>query len=266
MKLELGLNKCSNADYHADTDYLSSSVLKKLLKDPSEYEREYILGIKPPKKQSNALDEGSLTHAVILEPELVAQDFNFYSGAIKKGAEYTAWLSTVDPNLPIISAPQKARVDGLVAAYRNHPIAPSLMENAEVEYTVCATIAGVKVKARSDITQLEKGIISDIKTTGYPGNHESFSQTVKDLDYGLSAALYTMVAEAHFGRPFDFYFIVLSKIEPYSCNVYKTSKETLEKGRRQVFEALELYKQCKASGVWASKQTTSQTSSEILEV
>lgn len=263
--LKPGLNSVSNAVYHGDTEYLSSSVLKKLLKDPAEYEREYIKGIKPEKKQSNALDEGTLTHAVILEPETVNKDFQFYPGAIKAGAEYQKWLSESDPKKPIFSTPQKERVNGLVAAYKKHPSASTYIDGAEVEYTICAEIAGVKVKVRFDATKTDQGFISDIKTTGYPGDLDSFRQTVKDLDYGLSAALYTMVAEQHFGRPFDFYFIVLSK-KDFTCHIYKASEKTLEEGRRNVLKALQLYKECKATGVWQLNEQKKTVQAEVEEV
>jgi len=267
-KLKLGLNPgVSNKCYHADRNFLSSTVLKTILKDIREYKKYYIDGEeKPAPKNQNALDDGSLAHSMILEPHLVESDYAFYQGAFKRGSEYEKFVAEVAKGRPIISSVQKERVTNLIKQYEAHPCAPSFLVDAHVEFTICAELCGVPVKVRFDATQLERGIISDVKTTGYSGEHDSFKQTLKDLEYDLSAALYTMVAEQHFGKPFDFYFIVLSKRD-VSCNVYKTSAETMNTGKRKVLEALDKYKRCKASGIWLNDNTeTAEPSTEILEV
>jgi PDDEXK-like domain of unknown function (DUF3799) len=267
MKLQLGLNPgVSNAVYHADRTYLSSTVLKTILKDIREYKKYYIDGEeKPAPKNQGALDEGSLAHSMILEPHLVESDYAFYKGAFKRGSEYEKFVGEVAKGKPVISTVQAERIKRLIRTYETHPAAPGLIRNSEVEFTICAELAGVPVKVRLDSTQIHNGIISDVKTTGYSGEHDSFKQTLKDLEYDLSAALYTMVAEQHFGRPFDFYFIVLSKRD-VTCNVYKTSKETMANGKRKVLEALDKYKRCKASGIWTDETVQVEPNHEILEV
>lgn len=268
-KLKLGVNKnINNAEYHADRDYLSSSVLKEILKDPALYEAHYLKGeekVKP--SNQNALDEGSYAHSLILEPHLVANDYQFYQGYFKRGREFEAFKAEADPRKPILSLTQKEKIDSLHKAHVAHFFSPSLIEGAEVEHTLCVELAGVPVKVRFDALQVEQGRGADVKTTGYTGDVESFKQTVKDLQYDLSAALYTMAAEQVYGRPFDFYFIVLSKLAR-DCNVYKTSQETLNAGKRKVIEALNLYKQCKASGVWKKENEPEKITgqNEILEV
>lgn len=254
MKLQIGVNPgVSNQAYHQDREYLSSSVLKTILHDIAEYKKYYIDGVpKPEPKNRNALDEGSLCHSLILEPHLTHKEFAFFEGPMKRGPAYDAFVKTAGAR-PIISTVQKDRVDKLVGAYKRRSAATALLADAQVEYTICAVLNGVPVKVRFDAAQVEKGIISDVKTTGYSGEITSFKQTINDLEYDLSAALYTMVAEQHFGKAFDFYFIVLSK-QDFSCNVYKTSQQTLAKGRRKVLDALDKYKKCKESGIWLDVQ------------
>lgn len=263
--LKLGVNEqVSNADYHADRHYLSSSVLKLLLKDPAEYERQYLLGgARPVMGNQGALDEGSLAHTRILEPHLMSTDYNYYPGAIKRGAEFEKWKATLqNPQLPAISKPQKDRSDRMIEAYKRLPAATALIENAQTEYTICAELAGVPVKVRLDATQLEKGIISDVKTTGHGSDLHSFLQTCKDFDYYLSGALYSMVAEQHFGRPFDFYFIVLSKRD-YTCDVYRIGEEKMAAAKQKVYAALQLYKKCKESGIWALENNEKKADNKL---
>ncbi len=272
MSLKPGINEnVSNADYHADRIYLSSSVLKTIYKSLDLYHKEYILGIKEPFKNQDALIEGSLAHSMILEPHLVSTDYNFYSGMRKAGADFELWKeSLANPNLPIVSAPQKHRVERLVDAYKASTSAVGLMKNIQVEHTVCAELKGVPVKARFDAVDIERGIIMDVKTTGYPGDLESFRTTCSQLMYPLSAALYCKVAEAVYGKPFKFYFIVLSKRD-IDCHVYLTSEETMREGARQVDEALVKFKKAKETGIWTEAEALTSADSdddmdEILEI
>ena len=50
-KLKIGKNKdMTNEEYHADREYISSSGLKLILKDPDEYYRQYVLDEKSESK------------------------------------------------------------------------------------------------------------------------------------------------------------------------------------------------------------------------
>ena len=45
MKLSLGVNKnITNQDYHDDREFISSSGLKLLAKDPKKFHKVYVLG------------------------------------------------------------------------------------------------------------------------------------------------------------------------------------------------------------------------------
>ena len=269
MALKLGINKnISNKEYHADREYLSSSVLKTILDDLAEYERMYIKGEAriAPSNQS-ALDEGSLAHSMILEPHLVASEYQFFKGPIKKGPEWTKFMETANPKLPIISTPQKDRLDALYKAYQSRPEAVDLITNSRVEETLCVELMGVKIKVRADAVNVARGFIADVKTTGYDGNADQFKQTVEQLSYQLSAALYSMAFEQQYGVPFDFYFIVLSKRD-YNCEVYKLGKNNMAKGRAMVTEALLKFKKAQETNNW-KEETNSLTTGvgyEIIEV
>jgi hypothetical protein len=86
--------------------------------------------------------------------------------------------------------------------------------------------------------------------------------------YPLSAALYLQIAEQELNRKFDFYFLVVSK-EDFMCTFYKLSAKTRQEGSAQLRDAMALYKQCKASGLWQLPQTIVEqklVSNEIVEV
>jgi hypothetical protein len=265
-----GINDATNADYHADRKYLSSSVLKTVLKSLEDYKVQYIDGIKKEFANRAALDEGSLAHAMILEPELVEQDFVFYPGFRKGSLEFEEFMASLPPErqkLPVISTPQLHRTKQLVEAYKASATATTIMANVQCEQTICGALHGVPIKVRFDAIDVENGRILDVKTTGYSGDVDAFKQTMKDLKYELSAALYCAMAEQYYNKPFDFYYIVLSK-KDMTCNVYKTSDATMHHGHRMVFDACTKYLKAKATNVWTESATSAKIESavEILEV
>jgi hypothetical protein len=263
MKLSIGLNKCSNAEYHADSEYLSSSNFKTLLTDPEKFYKEKILGEKEA-KQSNSFDEGSLTHSIMLEPHLVSSEFSFFPGKRKQGEAFDIFKAA-NPGKVIISESQKIRVGLWVEAIKKNKIAMGLLKGGEAEQTICADMNGIPVKIRCDYIIPEQGIIADIKTTAYPIDIDTFRLTVKEWSYDLSASLYAHIAELHYGRKFNFYFIVVGKNE-LVCEVYKASKKTLETGMLDIAKAASIYKKCKASGVWKLDQPLQISKEEEVEI
>lgn len=264
--LKIGYNKCSSNDYHADREFLSSSVLKTIYKSLADYHDQYILGNKKEFSASSqaAMAEGSLCHTMLLEPHLVDSEFAFYPDWTKRGAAYEQFAA-LHEGKTVISVPQQERVNNLISAYKKHPVAPTLLKGGEAEQTICGEISGVKIKTRYDYVNPELGAIYDIKTTAYPGDRESFKLTIEQLSYQLSAALYCRIAEQHYGKPFKFYFIVLSK-KDQTCNVYCASERTIAAGNAMINKAILKFKAAKESGIWDESTEENSISSEIEEV
>lgn len=250
MKLKKGINEpISNRLYHSDRSYFSSSQLKLILKDPEQFHKEHVLGLREPQEEKAVFDEGSLTHSLILEPEKVAEEFAFFEGWRKQGKDWETFLAE-NINKVRISKPQKHRVEQYERAYRKRPEAIQLLQGGMPEHTMTSEILGVPVKARADYINIEKGYIADIKTTGYPANLEIFRETIKEFGYQLSAALYCQIAFDCYKKLFDFYFVVISKSD-LRCDVYKMKMTSLVEGHAMVNKALVLYKKCSESGVWS---------------
>lgn len=265
FQLKDGINECSNAEYHGDKNYLSSSVLKTLYKSVEQYHKEYILGEKPEFKNVDALNEGSYMHTLILEPHLADKDYVIFDGNYKRGSDWEAFKES-HSNKTILSRPQEYRCKKLYKAYKNLPEAQDLISGGEAELSIAATIDGVKLKTRYDYINVDKGYIADVKTTSYPGDIESFRAVSNQLMYDLSAALYCNVASHYYGKPFDFYFIVLSKRE-ITCEVYKAGTHFMIEGQKKVNTAIERYKTALATGNWTTAaEFAAKTDYEILEL
>jgi len=248
-KLVPGINHITNADYHADKTRLSSSGLKKILDSPKLFHEEVILR-KSEQKHIAAFDEGSYVHSLILEPEAIAKEYAFFDGMRKAGKDWEAFKKMHENKIKL-SKPQKMRCKSYHNAFKKNKAAVALVVDGFAEHTICEDLLDVPIKVRTDYINVEKGYIADVKTSGFPVDKDSFRQTINQYSYDLSAAMYCMAAEQYYKKPFDFYFICISKKE-LNCEVFKVSQDTMRKGRSEVTKALELYKHCLKTGEWKS--------------
>lgn len=263
-KLELGINKCSNSEYHSDQEYLSSSDLKLLLKDPREFfHKKY--SKKEIEPENPAFSEGSLVHSMLLEEHMVDLEFAFMDIMRKSGPLWEAF-KTSNPGKVCMSKPQYERCKAYADGAKKNPIAKRLLTGGDSEFTICQIINDVAIKVRADKINIEQGFIADVKTSSFPVDLDSFSLTINQYNYRLSAALYCLVAEQFYGKKFDFYFIAISKKDA-SCEVFKMSEQSFLAGRREITQAINTYKSCKASGNWLkSEKGIYVPNEEILEV
>jgi len=252
MKKFKGILECTNEEYHSEKEHLSSSNYKSLLKDPAKFYKEKILGEREdfPQSTLNAFDEGSYAHTLILEPEMVEKEYRFFDGLRKQGQKWEDFKADpANQGYVLLSKAQKIKVHSWVDAYKQLPTAVELVSGGFAEHTLFSELDGVKSKVRADYINIDKGYIADVKTTSGMTDVDSFKFTVDSFMYDLSAALYCKLFEDHYGKKFDFYFIVLGKRDS-SCEVYKLSSTSKAEGMRKVNKALDIYKKCKKSGIW----------------
>lgn len=237
--------KMSNGAYHGDREYLSSSALKLILKNPHEYYAKYIKGDLSEEKAFFTF--GNYIHSLILEPELVQQEYAIYEGAVRRGKHYEAFKEQNVGKL-IITKSEGEAAEKIMTSYKLHKLAPCLFQGGEAEGTYATTLEGVNIKARLDY--LIDGAILDVKTTGTGVDMQSLQSTIVKYDYDLSAALYLDVVnsskkEKEFVKNFIFCFI--SK-ENYDIVLVQASQEMLENGRRKYRRAIARYKKLAAEG------------------
>lgn len=238
----------SSNDYHASTFHYSSSVLKDVLKKPKEVYSIMFEGRPRENKTSDAMELGSLLHTLILEPELLYDEFAFFDGASRRGK---AWelFQVNNPDKILMSTSQKRTADDLMLAFNEAKVigfdnkeiyAQQLFTQGIPEESVFTEIKGVPIKVRPDYRVCDKRkIIIDLKTTRDTPNEldEAKELTIK-ADYHLSAALYVQALKEETGEDYDFYWVYLSKGDK-RVNVFKCSKETLTAGMDRVNLALD---------------------------
>lgn len=269
FKLKLGVNHCTNEEYHSDSSFLSSSNYKLLLKDPEQFKIQCIDGVRPEysKSTQNAFDEGTLAHSLILEPETIDEEFAFFKGWKKVGNEWKQFQEDNKGKI-LISKPQKVRVERWVASALKLDEELKLFQGGLPEHTVAGEFLGIPTKARADYVNIDKCYIIDIKTTSFGTDIDSFRSVVEDRAYDLSAALYCEILKAEHCRDFDFYFYVLGKKDNVS-EVYKLSEKSRIVGLQKLMKAANMYKECKKSGEWKKPDLRTEqdvTDYEILEI
>ena len=264
MKLELGFNKdISNEDYHADREYISSSALKLILKDPKEYFKRYVKEEKEESISKSAFDFGTYVHALILEPDTVDEEFAIFEGKTRRGKAYDEFLENNEGKI-IITSSQSVKAKEMVAQLKVNRKANNIIDLKEgsVEQTLCAELEGIKVKVRTDYNNqtaaiigehvIPFGIIVDIKTTSDPIDIFSIGKTIARYDYDLSAALYIDVLQQQFATEQTFIFCFLSKITN-EVEIYQASDEMIENGRRKYKAAIRKLKEARKTGIYYSE-------------
>lgn len=246
------LTDISNQEYHSESLHLSSSNLKLLLKDPASFYDTKILGNKEERKDSDAFLMGSYLHSAILEPHTLEEEYVLYHGFQKRGTEWQEFKEA-NEGKQIVSKAQKMRIDSWIAQYKKNRTAVKLVSGSQYEVSLFTKLHGVPIKVRADIINEEKSYIADLKTTSGPTDLESFKQTVQKWGYDLSAALYLQCFEQYYGKPMDFYFIVIGK-KDLDCTVYKLSQASRDKGEEEILRAIHTYNKCLESGIWTTEQ------------
>lgn len=266
--LQPGVNAgLTNAQYHAEKLHLSSSNLKMLLNSPAQFHKEKILGQKE-SFSSAAMDLGTYTHSLILEPQSVEAEFAIWKGWQKRGPDYAKFAAENAGKL-ILSEPQAFNGQRMAKSVQACPPALALLQGGAPELSLATTMFDVPVKMRADYINPDKGYIVDVKTTRWGSGVDTFRRVVRELGYELSAALYCDIAYRVYGKVFDFYWVVLSK-QDWDCQTYRASTHTLSEGSALVNKALITYKKCLAAQHWPDSidQITAKlpVEHEILEV
>lgn len=225
-----------NADYHADADYLSSSVLKRQL--PERYKEG---------GSQDALDFGTLFHTVVLEPDNLAEYVVLDAAAIagnnpKTGKPYdsptmtTRWKTAVaeaeQDGKTVVAQGDWDRAHAMRDAIADHADARALLfdgEGLREESAFTTDENGVRIKARFD--RRIPGAIIDLKSTSAKPGADSLARAVLDYGYDLSAVHYLEVARLLELDADTFWFVFVGKEAPHRVTVADLDDGFLSRGR-----------------------------------
>ena len=258
-KLKMGLNPyIENDDYHADTEFYSSSTIKMVLDDTYKFYKQYILKEPQPPLEGEALTFGSYLHSLVLEPEKTDEEFAVYLGN-KVGDKWDTFQAEnigkeiiVKSQYKLAESLLKTLEDARVLVGRKGydkeevPVS-TFFEKGQAEMTVCSEIEGVKFKVRTDYYKdhenWESASINDLKTTGVDvSSKKKCRSIVYKYGYHISAALYVDILSKVLNKKHDFYLIFCNK-KSLEWSVYRVSEELLEEGRQEIKKAIRIIKE-----------------------
>lgn len=233
----------SNADYHADGDYLSSTRLKRAL--PERYKAG---------GSQEALDFGTLFHTVVLEPEKVdgiAAELGIVVlepsviGLTVKGeksanpTQTTAWKDKVaeveKSGQRVMTADKWAewlrRAEAMRDAAAAHEQASALLfgDGTSEASLFWQPSDGPAHKARFD--RLLDGCGVDLKSTNAQPGEDALTKAVLNYGYDVSAAHYLEVANGLELGVTAFWLVFVSKEPPHYVTVCNLSDDFLTRGR-----------------------------------
>jgi len=259
-----------DAEYRA-WDYPSYSTLA-LFRDPDNSELDVKYAIEHPREPTDEMGLGLLVEQALDDPKSLGAGVKQLPPEIKvrRGA---AWQEFQRANPDIEWLPPSEYVKHMerivmaaemAVSVHNHPKFGVLIGDSkrQVSFVADLTFPGAdgqevthRVKGRADYLNREKGIITDLKTTGF-GSPRRVGANFWTFAYDVQTALYTDALSALLGQEIAFYFVVARTCKPYIVTVYNGHNTTemagglLGIGRRAYQTYLEQLAECRRTGVW----------------
>lgn len=249
-----GVFDIENAEYHACHWALSSSGARAIVDScPAKFKAQLDTP-REPKKVSNALDLGSASHAMLLEPEKWDSKFTVlpedHSNRTNVGK---ALVEDIRANgRTPVEFDDFQTIKAMHAAMMAHPFAAKLFMNGQAEKSLFwkDEQTGVWCRNRPDWLVTGGNIIPDYKTT-ISSDPRELNKALWNYGYYQQAAWYQdgVRALGLVERP-TFVLVFQEKEAPYLVTVAKVSPSSLEWGRIRNRRAIEIFAQCRETGVW----------------
>lgn len=214
----------SNMAYHAETDWVSSSMLKRLL--PEHY------GPEPATRK--ALWFGSAFHTRVLggpsEPWSVGEFLTWDSKAAKEHAE----KAEANGEIPVL-ARDVEQIEAMAKSLESHSEASKLIYGAggQSEVSVFSEVDSVPSRARFDrlAQPMDSWTIAvDVKTTSEKPNPSDLAKAVIRYGYDISVDHYMKVAAAAGVVVDEFVLVFVTKEPPHHVTVCYLDEDFMERG------------------------------------
>lgn len=217
---------------------LSYSSLKWLLKSPKWFAHKK----KKPDPETQALRDGTLVHAAILEPQKY-DAFQFIDVSTKNTK---TWKLAVEKygKTNTFTMKEKYMNDRIATAFLQNDECTKFLNGAETEIPELIEMEGIPIRGKADIYKPGQ-YVADVKTTNdgvewitlKNGDVKNqFAFTVEKYDYDLQAYLYTQMFQVE-----EYWWLVIDKTTT-DIGVFKASEATLESGKNKLEAAIALYK------------------------
>jgi exodeoxyribonuclease VIII len=256
----------TDEQYHASLR-IGSSGLKLMRKSAFHYWDEYV-NPKRVKTETTALRFGRAFHTYLFEKESFTEKVVLEPSHWPTKAECGTsieeqkreWAKT-NARKTIISLDEFEQTKAMETSIRQHPAARMLLRQgvAEQVHLYDHPLTGSPSKIKPDWDSVEfNGLLVDAKTTE-DASPEAVARSVVKYGYDIQGAWYMDGYLAANGvMPSGFVFIFVEKKRPYSVAVYYMPPEVIILGRQKYEPLLELFEECRQTGIWPAYSDTIQ--------
>lgn len=205
------------------------------------------------RKDTDALRLGRLIHTLVLEPDLVNEQFLMLPEIDRrtvKGREQYNELVSQNPDKQCIKQDDFNTAVAMATEVRANSFVLDLLRGASTELTVTWKDAdtGIDCKARVDAYN-DKGIVIDLKTT-IDASPKGFARKLSAYGYDGQAAYYLKGLQENGAPAKHFVFIAVEKSPPYLVGLYRLSDEVIKLSTAKNQTLLRRYAECVRTDNW----------------
>ncbi|MAN60585.1 MAG: hypothetical protein CMI60_01430 [Parvibaculum sp.] len=243
-------------DYYS-VPALSHSRLKDIRHSPGHF-RWKMDNAEP---ATDAMNLGSLVHAMVLEPHVLASQFVAspkFDRRTKVGKEERSKFFADHPDKKVVTVDEWEQATLMADAVLAHPGAGSLVDNVIAHGSAEREVywedaRGINRKAKVDGLyygdhgdQSVPSYVIDLKTTidASPGG---FRKSISKYCYGTQMAYYVEAANTAMRGAV---IIAVSKTPPFGVGLYRFNSEAIDRAALVVSRWLDVYEKCTKEGVW----------------
>lgn len=237
--------------YHSGAGVSNSGLKLIAEKTPAHYFDKYLNPEWAPQHQTKATFVGSAIHAAALEPDRFTKEYLVNPYPDRRGNRYCDLVAS-NPGKSILSQAEAANVAGMRRALYRHPMASALLrrvDEAELSAYAIDPETGELIRIRMDLITTDD-VIVDLKKT-QDASPDGFARACANYGYLMQSAFYQDTFRLAAGEPARaFVFIAIEELPPHAVGVYALAAEDVMRGRVRYRKALDVYAECRRTGVW----------------
>ena len=219
----------TNDEYHADTQWFSSSQVKCFADGPAMYHLRYVQGVR---QTSTAFALGSLVHCMFLEPNEIEDRYSVCPIKDRRTKAYKQWVAENDNAKTIVSQSEWDTALSCCNALHGHDIAKQIIDaDSETESSWRYKHNGIPCKLKADKVLPNAHIVFDLKTISCCTVDE-VRRSFRKYKYGLQAAHYVVGAENIFADTrtdrFEMVFAFVETQQPFRVLCFQVGSQTLD--------------------------------------
>ena len=229
---------------------LNFSSLKTILQSPLHYQA----ALKAPKKEpTKAMFLGTMVHSRVLEQreENYAVMPDGLDGRTSAGKQF----KEANASKTVITQDEYAQYKRMVYAVESNKDVQYLLSKAvDCEIGIVQKFRELDIKGKIDcLIKDESGkyAILDLKTTQSCEPHE-FARHAIGLKYFMQCCWYQSLVALEFNLDYavPYYWVAVENTEAADVCIFQPPADGLDLGQKQMEKAIELYRQCTATGKW----------------